>query len=125
MRSSSRKGGITAVALAIILNFVITGFLCGYLITRLFLASAFILASGALEVLRKQTEKAKDLEKESDWGRALNAFEAALAQVTPSTPKPQELLRLMWDPSSPIKSPEDNDLEVFFNDPDFKALLGS
>ena len=33
------------------------------------------------------------------------------------------LLGRMWDPKYPGKSPGDDDLEVFFDDPDFKALL--
>jgi hypothetical protein len=210
--------GGPAVALAIMLNFVIAGFLCGYLITRLFLASAFVEAVGGQPsiAIQEQTDRARDLEKEKDWGSALNAYESALAQVTPTTSKPQkrqvyegamynalyqdppdgfekaikygteflrdepdfasgrlwaylaaaygqqfryltnnpgaqapdqaladarakalesvrnalrvdpnvkELLRLMWDPGSPIKSPQDNDLEVFFADEEFRALL--
>lgn len=35
-----------------------------------------------------------------------------------------ELLRVMWDPAHPSKSPDDDDLEVFFDDDDFRKLLG-
>jgi hypothetical protein len=36
-----------------------------------------------------------------------------------------DLLRLMWNPEYPSKSPGDDDLEVFFEDDDFRALLGN
>jgi hypothetical protein len=35
------------------------------------------------------------------------------------------LLRMMWDPKYPGKSPGDDDLEVFVDDPEFKKLLGT
>ena len=31
---------------------------------------------------------------------------------------------MMWDPRNPSKSPEDDDLEVFFDDDEFRKLLG-
>jgi hypothetical protein len=31
----------------------------------------------------------------------------------------------MWNPEYPSKSPGDDDLEVFFEDDDFRALLGN
>jgi hypothetical protein len=30
---------------------------------------------------------------------------------------------MMWDPKNPIKNPEDNDLEVFYEMKEFKDLL--
>jgi hypothetical protein len=39
-------------------------------------------------------------------------------------PKMKSLLRTMWDPNDPTKEPsEENDLEVFYADEDFKKLL--
>jgi len=52
--------------------------------------------------------------------KALEAVQQALK--LDQTVKP--LLHLMWDPNDPIKSPEDDDLEVFFEDSDFQRLLG-
>jgi tetratricopeptide (TPR) repeat protein len=52
--------------------------------------------------------------------KALEAARKALE----ANPGVIELLRMMWDPSYPSKSPGDDDLEVFFDDKDFRALLG-
>lgn len=52
--------------------------------------------------------------------KALNACKRAL-EINPGV---IELLRMMWDPSYPSKSPGDDDLEVFFDDEEFRALLG-
>ena len=51
---------------------------------------------------------------------ALNAVRQAVE--TNAAVKP--LLHMMWDPKDPAKSPEDNDLEVFFDDKAFVELLG-
>ncbi|MBI1903734.1 MAG: hypothetical protein HYS13_21740 [Planctomycetia bacterium] len=42
-------------------------------------------------------------------------------QLDPST---KLVLRELWDPSSPGKDPAENDLERFYGDPEFTALLG-
>jgi hypothetical protein len=52
-------------------------------------------------------------------GLALESARRALE----SDPGVIELLRMMWDPSYPSKSPGDDDLEVFFPDDEFQALL--
>jgi hypothetical protein len=52
-------------------------------------------------------------------GLALESARRALE----SDPGVIELLRMMWDPSYPSKSPGDDDLEVFFPDDEFRALL--
>lgn len=52
--------------------------------------------------------------------KALDAVQKALARDASVI----ELLRTMWDPNARGKSPGDDDLEVFFGDPDFKARLG-
>lgn len=55
--------------------------------------------------------------------RALAAIEKALKLE----PNLKSLVRMVWDPNDPAKAPDsdDNDLEVFKDDSDFKALLGS
>jgi tetratricopeptide (TPR) repeat protein len=53
-----------------------------------------------------------------------NRAVAATRQALAIDPNIKELLRMMWDPKNPAKSPGDNDLEPFFNDPDMKKLLG-
>jgi len=41
-------------------------------------------------------------------------------------PRMISLLRLVWDPSDPTKvSPEEDDLEVFYTDQDFKRVLAT
>jgi hypothetical protein len=52
--------------------------------------------------------------------RCLNEIRQAL-EISPGA---RDLLRMMWDPSYPSKSPGDDDLEVFFDDQEFKAILG-
>jgi len=53
--------------------------------------------------------------------RALEAARNAMA----IEPQMKGLLRMLWNPSDPTKvSAEEDDLEVFFDDPDFKNLLG-
>jgi hypothetical protein len=51
----------------------------------------------------------------------LDAAKAALATKEDGV---LHLLRKMWDPHYPQKSKGDDDLEPFFDDPDFKKLLG-
>jgi hypothetical protein len=206
--------GSAAVTLAIILNSSVAGFFAGYLLTRLFLMSAFDLVNRDLE---RGSQVAKQLEAEGRHDAALDVFQANLEKVTPTTPKAtrddqyegaifnalyqtapkgfetaiqlgddylsqerirprgrilaflaaaygqryahlrsdpespeaelvrarrravdyirqaleadpttKPLLRMMWDPNSPGKSPGDDDLEIFFReeDPDVRALLG-
>ena len=53
--------------------------------------------------------------------KALQAIRRALA----IDPQVKALIKMMWDPKDPAKSPEDDDLEVFYDMPEFKTLLGS
>jgi hypothetical protein len=51
------------------------------------------------------------------------ALEAA-RNATAIEPRMKTLLRMLWNPNDPTKiQSEEDDLEVFFNDPDFKSLL--
>ncbi len=51
------------------------------------------------------------------------ALEAA-GNATAIEPRMKTLLRMLWNPNDPTKiQSEEDDLEVFFNDPDFKSLL--
>jgi len=52
------------------------------------------------------------------------ALEAARTAIA-IEPGMKDLLRMLWNPDDPTKdrSAED-DLEVFYEDPDFKSLLG-
>lgn len=69
---------------------------------------------------------------ERDTGAAPERLETAKAKAFEATeaalkidPAIVTLLRMMWDPTYPSKSPGDDDLEPFFEDDDFQALLGS
>lgn len=53
--------------------------------------------------------------------RALDAVKSALS----INRNWLERLRMLWNPNYPDKDPKENDLEVFFNDADFKAVLGA
>jgi hypothetical protein len=53
----------------------------------------------------------------------MKALESARRAVS-IDPGTLTLLRMMWDPNDSGKSPGDDDLECFFDDPDFKSLLG-
>jgi hypothetical protein len=207
--------GQSMVPLAVIVNFLILGFFSGYLLTRLFLASAFSVADRSVALLLRQERVGQVLQSAGIRDKAITQFAGALQQVTSETPKevtkrlfekiiynslyepPPEgftqaikygarynreykdypsariwfylaaangqqysfesetqkrqevlasartaaleatqealrlepeikyLLQLIWDPSHPGKSEDDNDLEVFYDDPDFKRLLGN
>lgn len=80
--------GAPSVTLAIVLNFGIAGFFSGYLLTRLFLAGAF---EEAQRSLRAQATKAAKLQEAGHFEAALNEYEAALQQITPRTPKDEQL----------------------------------
>ena len=200
-----------ALGIALFLNFVIAGFFCGYLLTRLFLTGAFEAVEKSLSVI---TERAGAFEKAGQFGQALSEYERALDQITSTTAKGEKrriyeglifnslyapppegfdsairyaerynaeeptspsatilaylaaangqkflhrqdegagdaalapireqalravsralqvdpavkpLLQMMFNPRHPVKSPGDDDLEVFFGDPEFRALLG-
>jgi hypothetical protein len=207
-------GGNTPVALGVVVNFSIWGFFVGYLLTRLFLATAFSLADDATEQLIKQEVVAFSLTEKGAHTTAAAQYTGALDQITPETPADQRqrifegaiynslylpapdgylqaqkyasqyiadttnppsariwaylaaaygqeytqrrvdgapqselkdtrgkaltavrealrldsrlksLLRMMWDPSDPTKaSLEEDDLEVFHDDTDFKKVL--
>ena len=69
------------------------------------------------------------------WEQNRGATKESLASLRDSTlesikqaitrePKIRGLLRTTWDPNDPTKNRgEENDLEVFYNDPEFKQLL--
>ncbi len=49
---------------------------------------------------------------------------AAIQQAIRLEPQTKQLLRMLWDPKDPTKvSSEENDLECFYDDPDFRQLL--
>jgi hypothetical protein len=57
---------------------------------------------------------------DSSRREALEAAKKAIAL----DPNQRRLLKMLWDPDDPSKfNSEENDLEPFFNDPDFKQLL--
>ena len=70
-----------------------------------------------------------------DWEQKRGATKESLASLRKSAlesiqqalnlqPQLRQLLRTTWDPNDPTKlRGEENDLEVFFGDPDFKKLL--
>lgn len=82
-------GGSAPVALAVVVNFTIWGFFVGYLLTRLFLASAFSIADDAAERLSSQEEKAFDLTQKRAYTSAANQYLNARDQITPDTPPAQ------------------------------------
>ena len=47
----------------------------------------------------------------------------AIRKAEAIDPKIKGLLKMMWDPKDPAKSPEDDDLEVFYEMEEFKKLL--
>jgi hypothetical protein len=53
--------------------------------------------------------------------KALEAIKTAL-EINPSI---RPLVASVWDPNSPMKSPGDDDLQVFYTDPAFRELLGT
>jgi hypothetical protein len=53
-----------------------------------------------------------------------NALDA-IAKALSIEPKMKNFLRSLWDPTDPMKErSQEDDLEVFFNDPEFQKLLG-
>ena len=70
-----------------------------------------------------------------DWEQQRGASKESLAALRNSAPEAvqravtlrpelRQLLRTTWDPNDPTKlRGEENDLEVFFGDPDFKQIL--
>lgn len=72
---------------------------------------------------RQEQVQTLDVEMGQIRLKALDAIRKAL-KLEPGL-KP--LARMVWDPNDPAKSPgsEDDDLEVFKDDQDFKALLGA
>src|SRR5262245_24620262 len=82
-------GGSTPVSLGVIVNFSIWGFFVGYLLTRLFLATAFSLADDAAGQLVKQEFVAFNLTEKEAYTSAVAQYAGALQQVTPDTPPEQ------------------------------------
>lgn len=83
--------GSKLVALTIIINFTVWGFFSGYLVTRLFLASAFAAALAAAGDVAKYLQlkelKGKELESTGEYEKARTQFEQALRKVDATTPK--------------------------------------
>jgi tetratricopeptide (TPR) repeat protein len=78
-----------AITLVVILNSTVFGFFAGYLLTRLFLASAFWTAQ-RFESLRGTEQFARGLTEAGAYGKAISTLEEALNQITPDTPKDVE-----------------------------------
>ncbi|MDF0645971.1 MAG: hypothetical protein P0111_18235 [Nitrospira sp.] len=70
----------------------------------------------------KEQVQALEAEMKQIRQKALDAIRKAL-KLEPSL---RPLIRMVWDKNDPAKSPgsEDDDLEVFYGDPDFTSLLG-
>lgn len=83
-----------------------------------------ILAYQAMAYGQKYSwERERKATKESLDSLRNSALEAA-QEALKKEPKVLPLLRTVWDPNDPTKLyGEENDLEVFFNDPGFKQLL--
>ncbi len=186
------------VALLLIINFFVLGFMGSYLLTRLFLTEALRAVDGfragslaatrvaqdlLLEIPPSASKEERDAKYEAhiyaclyldppegferaikacleylqvagdapsprilayqamaygqkyDWEQKRGATKESLASLrnsalaaaqraVASEPKLRQLLRTVWDPNDPTKlAGEENDLEVFFSDPDFKKLL--
>jgi tetratricopeptide (TPR) repeat protein len=81
--------GSAPVTLVIVLYSSVFGFFPGYLLTRLFLASAFWTAAQLqqFENLRGTEQFARGLTEAGAYGKAISALEDALNQLTPDTPK--------------------------------------
>ena len=207
-------GGSAAASLTIVLNSMVFGFFAGYLLTRLFLASAFSGADQAAATLIVREQFAQGLTEAGAYSKAAATLETTIADVGPNTakdvkkniyegvlynnlyvgppdgfqkaieygrtylkeepqtpsariwaylaaaygqqykweqdhekrqtvldstrksaleavtnslnlePKMKGLLRSMWDPNDPVKEQsQEDDLEVFYTDPDFQKLL--
>ncbi len=52
------------------------------------------------------------------------ALDAATRAKILDGPKNLPILQQLWDPNAPGKTPGEDDLEGFIDDPDFQALLG-
>jgi hypothetical protein len=85
-----------------------------------------ILAYQAMAYGQKYSwEQKRGTSKESLAAMRKSALEAIERSVK-IEPKLRQLLRTTWDPNDPTKlSGEENDLEVFFNDSEFKQILDS
>jgi tetratricopeptide (TPR) repeat protein len=203
-----------ALAVCIMLNFGICGFFTGYLLTRLFLAGAFVDADQATILIQKAQQVAQQFSSAGQYKKATQTLEIALAAIDDNTPKDKKrdtyerltynylyqdppdgfmkaielgkeytandsnlssprvwtnlasaygqqyawevdhekrkpvlsesrnraldavrralaleprmlsMLRLLWDPNDPTKvSAEENDLEVFYDDEEFRKVL--
>ena len=75
-----------SITLVIFLNSTVFGFFAGYLLTRLFLASAFWTAQQS-ENLRGAEQFARGLTEAGAYGKAISTLEETLGQITPDTPK--------------------------------------
>lgn len=83
-------GGSTSIALAVLINFVIWGFFVGYLLTRLFLASAFSYADNKAGRLRTQERQAYQFTQRGAYTTAATQYAKAMAQITPGTSPTQK-----------------------------------
>jgi hypothetical protein len=81
---------------------------------------AYLAGAYGQQYAYEQDKKATPEQLEAAKAKAFKAAELAL-KIDPGI---ITLLRMMWDPSYPSKSPGDDDLEPFFDDQDFQALLG-
>ena len=74
----------TPFTVALILNFVISGFFSGYLLTRLFLAGAFYDADNRVT---ERAERGKILAQAGAYSKAADEYEQAVMAITVDTPK--------------------------------------
>jgi tetratricopeptide (TPR) repeat protein len=81
-------GESPALGLALLLNFLIGGFFGGYLLTRLFLTTAFDDLEKSLSPI---TERASELADTGRFDQALAQFEVARSQITNDTPEDEKL----------------------------------
>lgn len=79
--------GSVPFAMALIIDFSICGFFAGYLLTRLFLAGAFVVAEEAQRWLRQQAQTAQVLSEAGAHDKAATQFEKALQGIDAATPK--------------------------------------
>jgi hypothetical protein len=82
----SGLGGNAPLTLVIILNSMVLGFFAGYLLTRLFLAGAFVSADrfASADLARKE-QFAQGLTEAGAYHKAISTLEAALAEIGPRT----------------------------------------
>jgi tetratricopeptide (TPR) repeat protein len=82
---------------------------------------AFLAAAYGQQYLYEAAHENRPAVLQAARDGALDAIKQAIAL----DPGQKTLLTMLWNHNDRMKPPEENDLEVFFEDPEFRTILGS